>query len=66
MGSVKRLRGWKEIERHVRLSRKTILLQGYPIHRTKELGSVFAYTEELDTHEKLLSSKDNASFPNIP
>ena len=66
MGNVKRLRGWKEIERHVRLSRKTILLQGYPIHKTKKLGGVFAYTEELDAHEKCSSSSGNATFPNIP
>lgn len=66
MGSVKRLRGWKEIERHVRLSRKTILMQGYPIHRTKELGSVFAYAEELDAHERVSLGEVNATFPNIP
>ena len=66
MGSIKRLRGWKEIERHVRLSRKTILLQGYPIHRTKELGSVFAFVEELDAHERVSLGEVNATFPNIP
>lgn len=51
MGSVKRLRGWGQIENYLGLSRNTILAHGYPIHKQGVGGSVFAYSCELDKHE---------------
>lgn len=49
------LRGWKEIESFLRLSRKAIRKSGYPVHR--ETGSrnpgrspVFAFKSELAHH----------------
>lgn len=46
------LRGWKEIEAYLGVSRKTVLLQCYPVRREGSgksggLGSVFAFKNEL-------------------
>lgn len=48
------LRGWKEIERYVGLTRKNIISCGYPVHREERAGrdgvSVFAVRRELLDH----------------
>lgn len=42
------LRGWKEIENYLNLSRKTIVAHGYPLHKGGPANSqVFAISGEL-------------------
>ena len=45
------LRGWKEIEKYVGMTRQNILSCGYPVHREEREGmngvSVFAVRREL-------------------
>lgn len=45
------LRGWKEIEKYVGMTRKSILSCGYPVHKEdrdcKDCVSVFAVRKEL-------------------
>lgn len=40
------LRGWKAIEDYLGLTRKTVLLHGYPVRRGK--GTVWAFRDELE------------------
>lgn len=42
------LRGWKEIEAYLGLSRKTIRRQGFPVRIRKRNGSVYADTGEIE------------------
>ena len=47
------LRGWKEIENFLGLTRKTILARGYPIRKYGRGNTqVYAYRGELSRHEK--------------
>lgn len=47
------LRGWKAIEGYLRLTRKTILLHGYPVRRLLSgRGTVWAFADELDRHAR--------------
>lgn len=41
------LRGWKEIEDYIRLTRNTILENGYPIRADKR-KRVYAFKNEID------------------
>lgn len=48
------LRGWKEIERYLRMGRKAILRAGYPVRRENSPGTrrpgVFAVRQEILAH----------------
>ena len=47
------LRGWKEIENFLGLTRKTIRARGYPIRKFgADNTQVYAYRDELSGHEK--------------
>lgn len=43
------LRGWKEIEEYLGLTRKTIIRRGLPVYKD---GGVYALPEELDKAQK--------------
>lgn len=56
------LRGWKDIEAFLGMSRKTIIRCGYPIRKegdeTEAKASVFALRSELLCHAKRREEKD--------
>lgn len=49
MNNTERLEGWAQIEAYLSLTRKTILAQGFPVHK---IGGVFAFCDELDEYAK--------------
>lgn len=55
------LRGWKEIEAHLRLTRKTIVAHGFPVQDGP--GGVWAYADELDRHQR---ERSRPVLPDIP
>lgn len=60
------LRGWKDIEHFLGLTRKTIQAKGYPVRKN---GGVYALRPELEAHlARLLGMRPQASrkFPQTP
>lgn len=60
------LRGWKDIEQFLGLTRKTIQAKGYPVRKN---GGVYALRPELEEHPaRLLGMRPEVSrqFPQIP
>lgn len=67
------LRGWKEIEEELGLTRQRIIAWGFPIHRKTlpngGLGGVYAFKKELlrylNSASKEGIAKDSREFSNI-
>lgn len=56
------LRGWKEIESYLRLTRKAIRACGYPVRREfgkrRKVWSVYALKSELDAFMRRMAARD--------
>lgn len=65
------LRGWKEIENLLRMTRRTIIACGYPVRRERHtngsMGSVYAFRDELLKFARSPHKRDKAAYSrNLP
>lgn len=63
-GRKDKLKGWREIEAYLGLSRKTVRGRGFPVHTLG--GEVFAYISKLDAHQANLEAMACAAQPVSP
>ena len=58
------LRGWKEIEDFLGLSRKTIVAHGYPVRKTGSRKSqTFAFIDDLQQHMRRIKIEEKDDVP---
>lgn len=53
-GRKDKLKGWREIEAYLGLTRKTVRVRGFPVHSLG--GEVFAYISKIDAHQANLEA----------